>query len=621
MSSGKGGFSFLDFKILNIESRILLPFFLGCLLLVLLLGLLLFYFQMKNTETTAIRNVKVITEQLLALRVYYSDNIVKKALKEKTEVTYKYKEVPKSIPLPATMVKEFGIHLTNQFEGIRVELFSRYPFPNRGKKGGLDQFEKSALSSLEKTPEKPYYVFEEIDSVPYIRYALADRMQPSCVGCHNTHPESPKRDWKVGDVRGILEVSMPVNKTESGADLILFFTIAILIGLGTIFIVNLTRSKQTEAMILDLNANLELKVESRTEELNKSNAELLRAIHSLEKLMNDLTKAQSQLLLSEKLAAIGQLAAGMTHELNTPLGAISSSNRAILEIINKEVREIPNYLSNLNEVEFNWFKVLLEESQSDLSNNDILPNRKRKADLTRFLSDSGVENPMIVAGMILDIGADRISNQLIELFQSEKCLDILKAVLCFVTINRLSKVISVATGKATHVVGALKNYLHPGDKSKEEDMSEIDLISEMETILVLYQYKIKHGVEIIKNYETEERCIGNANKLNQVWINLINNGLQSMDYKGKIEIYIQKREDWIVVSFIDSGPGIPIDIQAHIFDAFFTTKKHGEGVGLGLDICKKIIESIGGRIEFESLPGRTRFSVWLRPAGIIKKSE
>ena len=126
------------------------------------------------------------------------------------------------------------------------------------------------------------------------------------------------------------------------------------------------------------------------------------------------------------------------------------------------------------------------------------------------------------------------------------------------------------------------------------------------------------GVEIIKTYKTDDKCIGNEDQLNQVWINLLNNCLQSMDYKGKIEIRIEKIDSWIVTSFIDSGAGIPIEIQDRIFDPFFTTKKHGEGIGLGLDICKTIITSMGGKIEFESVPGNTKFSVWLKSADAIE---
>lgn len=106
-------------------------------------------------------------------------------------------------------------------------------------------------------------------------------------------------------------------------------------------IYDITKSKEAEETILDLNANLERKIDVRTEELRKSNSDLRDAVNHLEKIMKELKDAQDQLLLSEKLAALGQLAAGMTHELNTPLGAIASSNRAVLEILQKELKGIP----------------------------------------------------------------------------------------------------------------------------------------------------------------------------------------------------------------------------------------------------------------------------------------
>ncbi|WP_061249045.1 ATP-binding protein [Leptospira alstonii] len=604
----------MNFNFLKIETRIFLPFLLGCILLILLLGILLFYYQKKNTDTTAIRNVKTVAEQMLALRIYYSDNLVNKALQEGTEVTYKYKTVPKSIPLPATIVKEFGEHLTRQFEGIRVELYSDYPFPTRGKKGGLDDFQKEALIRLQKDPEIPYYTFQTIDSIPYVRYALADRMQTSCIQCHNTHPESPKKDWKVGDVRGILEIGMPVNKTESGADMILFSTVAILIGLGTIFIVNHTRNKENEAMVLELNANLEQKVETRTAELAKSNEDLVNAVSSLEKLMRNLRDTQNQLVFSEKLAALGQLAAGVSHELNTPLGAISSSSRTVSEVVNHELKKIPYLLSSLSPEDSERFTTILEESLKHISESSILSNRGIWRELAADLEKSGIKNPNLISRTVTDLGLHKLGDDLIPLLQSEKIADILTAVTSFITIVRVNNVIGIAADKASRVVSALKSYLRPETEATDGELSAIDIRTEIENILILYHHKLHYGIEVVKNYGTDKRCLGEADKLNQVWINLLNNALQSMNYKGKIEITTEERDSWIVVSWTDSGAGIPEAIQDKIFDPFFTTKKHGEGMGLGLDICKRIIDNFGGKIEFQSAPGRTKFSVWLKAA-------
>ncbi|EQA37416.1 PAS domain S-box protein [Leptospira inadai serovar Lyme str. 10] len=383
---------------------------------------------------------------------------------------------------------------------------------------------------------------------------------------------------------------------------------------------DITENKQAEATILDLNATLEKRIEIRTDELRKSNESLVEAVQNLEKTMHELKEAQGQLLLSEKLATLGQLAAGMTHELNTPLGAIVSSNRAILDIIQDEIRSIPNFLSNLNEEDLKRFKIILDVALREASRSEEFPNRTLRKEVFRALRESGIEDYESIANSVIETGLYRVEKDLPWLLQSENASKILQVVASLSTIVRLSNVISIATGKASHVVEALKNYLNPGGEVQEEEVSFVDVRAEIETILTLYHSKIKYGVEIVRNYDTNEKCLGNADKLNQVWINLLNNGLHSMDYKGKMEIIIEKQEPWIITSFIDSGSGIPKEIQGKIFEPFFTTKKHGEGVGLGLDICKKIIEKMGGRIEFESVPGRTKFSVWLKSANPSKEA-
>lgn len=382
-------------------------------------------------------------------------------------------------------------------------------------------------------------------------------------------------------------------------------------------IYDITKSKQAEETILDLNANLERKIDLRTEELRKSNSDLVEAVRNLEKTMKELHGAQDQLLLSEKLAAIGQLAAGMTHELNTPLGAIVSSNRAILEILQNEIREIPNLIFNFNEKEVRDFRILLAESLQDASQSEIIPNRSLKKELVQLFQNAAIPDHENVANVVLDSGVYRLKERLPELLGTERRMEILTAVSSFSTVVRLSNVISIASGKASHVVEALKNYLNPGVNEEEGEIVPVDIKSEIETILTLYHTKIKYGVEVITDYRTDERCLGDGNKLNQVWINLLNNGLQAMNYQGKIEICIEKKDHWIVTSFIDSGSGIPDSVKDKIFEPFFTTKKQGEGIGLGLDICKKIIEKMGGKIEFESVPGRTKFSVWLKSAGSV----
>ena len=134
-------------------------------------------------------------------------------------------------------------------------------------------------------------------------------------------------------------------------------------------------------------------------------------------------------------------------------------------------------------------------------------------------------------------------------------------------------------------------------------------------MLVLYSGLLKQGCEVVKEFDDLPLIPCHADELNQVWTNLIHNALQAMDYKGTLTL--RSRLDpagtcpQIVVQIEDTGHGIPADLQHRVWESFFTTKESGEGSGLGLGICKRIIEKHSGRLFFESEPGRTVFTVVL----------
>jgi signal transduction histidine kinase len=168
-------------------------------------------------------------------------------------------------------------------------------------------------------------------------------------------------------------------------------------------------------------------------------------------------------------------------------------------------------------------------------------------------------------------------------------------------------VVESASSRAAGVVGALRGYLQP---NRESDLAvPVDLAAEIETVLVLVHHRSKLGVRVERRLEPGLRALGNPERLGQVWMNLVNNALQAMDYHGVLTISSERRGDRAQVTVEDTGPGIPSAIRGRIFEPFFTTKRRGEGIGLGLDICMKIVEGYAGRISFESEPGRTVFTV------------
>ncbi|TMH08479.1 MAG: DUF3365 domain-containing protein, partial [Betaproteobacteria bacterium] len=100
------------------------------------------------------------------------------------------------------------------YPGTNVRLLSRYPFPHRAADSKLDAFQSQALAALEKDPKTPVHSVEDLNGRLSVRYAVADVMKEGCVACHNSHPQSPKKDWQVGDVRGLVEVVVPVDQVD-----------------------------------------------------------------------------------------------------------------------------------------------------------------------------------------------------------------------------------------------------------------------------------------------------------------------------------------------------------------------------------------------------------------------
>jgi len=196
----------------------------------------------------------------------------------------------------------------------------------------------------------------------------------------------------------------------------------------------------------------------------------------------------------------------------------------------------------------------------------------------------------------------------LPLMKHERAKLILETAYKLSGLQRSAQNIATAADRAAKVVFALKSYSRY-DQSGE--MTSADIAEGMDTVLTLYQSHLKHGVEVVRDYEEVPRILCLPDELNQVWTNLIHNSLQAMDYKGTLEIGVSKRDGSIAVSVTDSGPGIPDDVREKIFEPFFTTKPAGEGTGLGLDIVKKIVDKHDGRIEVDSKPGRTTMCVIL----------
>ena len=245
-------------------------------------------FQSEMVQFMAEEDAKSYSEALATFRTVYTANVVNTAKAQGLVVTHDFDQGANkgnAIPLPATLTKILAQQIGEQGSGIKANLYSKFPFPNGGKRIGEfpDQFAADAWDALTSDPTKPFQREELIDGKSFLRYATADVMRAACVDCHNTHPDSPKIDWRVGDVRGVLEVSLPLEriKTQQQSGLWQLASILVVLaslgGLGVVLAVGRTRSS-TEMKLLNRSARelseLVQGVEVQTPQLTTSSEEL-----------------------------------------------------------------------------------------------------------------------------------------------------------------------------------------------------------------------------------------------------------------------------------------------------------------------------------------------------------
>ena len=208
--------SVVDNHVLNsIQSKLLIPVVVFALISMCFGFYYVYNLKISNTELVGISTANAITKQVQNLRTFYSSTIVDRVKRFNVPVDHNFRQNSDAIPVPATLVNILGESFQKEYPGAVMRLYSDKPFRNTAETLAQDKFEKESLAALAKDPTRPYYRLEDYNGRLSLRYAVPDIMKKSCVECHNSHPQSPKRDWKVGDVRGALEVIIPVNEAAS----------------------------------------------------------------------------------------------------------------------------------------------------------------------------------------------------------------------------------------------------------------------------------------------------------------------------------------------------------------------------------------------------------------------
>ncbi|MDM8558740.1 ATP-binding protein [Candidatus Parabeggiatoa sp. HSG14] len=344
------------------------------------------------------------------------------------------------------------------------------------------------------------------------------------------------------------------------------------------------------------------------QELEEANQEINKNYRQLENTLAELKATQQQLINSEKKAALGQLVAGIAHEINTPLGAIRSSAETLSNNIKLILHKFPKLLEILTPMQQEKFFALLEQSSQEKLVLTFRERRAAKKIIYAELEQLGIKNHRLT-DILLSFNILKNVGQYLSLLENTQRDLIFEIAYKISTLSKNTKNISNAVERAAKVSFSLKTFAKY-EQSGEKKMSHLQ--EGIETVITFYYNQMKNGIKLIKTYDEIAQISCYPDELNQVWTNILHNALQAMDYKGTLIVTISQQDNYAVVAITDSGHGISPEIQEKIFTPFFTTKAAGEGSGLGLDIVKKITEKHEGKIEVESEIGKgTTFSVLL----------
>ena len=344
--------------------------------------------------------------------------------------------------------------------------------------------------------------------------------------------------------------------------------------------------------------------------------ELLRssstaAIAVLHWVITRLTQNESLLHQQEKMAALGTMSAGLAHELNNPAAAAQRSAAELNKILMKWLVLTHQIISTaFQENQSDWLRHFIDEALSHFAAPLKLTALERidlVDQLQTWLEANHIESAWEFAPAMVRFGWNGES---LEHLKSTAFFDLSIQWLGTgsLAIGSLFEV-QETVQRISQIVHAMKSYTY----LDQAPLLEVDIHEGLENTLVIMQHKLKKGVTIKRDYSANlPRIEAYASELNQVWTNIIDNAIDAMNGKGEISLRTYPEDNKVVVEITDNGPGIPEEIQARIYEPFFTTKPPGKGTGLGLHISHDIVANRHhGLLLVESKPGKTKFKVVL----------
>jgi PAS domain S-box-containing protein len=578
--------------------------------------------QWDVVTSTALRAAQIYSIALVEFRTAYTSEVVEPAIASGIDVAHDYIDRPRTIPLPATLSMILGERIGKQTGGAAAQLYSPYPFPwQQNIMTDQDTFKQAAWNALSEDPETPYFEFEETDGNTILRYATSDIMRPSCVTCHNTHPDTPRNDWKEGDLRGVLEVNLPLDSITVVVedDLRSMIVIYSVVGLLAVISIGFTVGTLRQQA-----ATLRKRVGEQTSELKTQVEGRLQSERDTIR-----SETWNRTIVETTISAI------ITIDTQGKVASINSATELLFGYERSEIlgNNVSMLMPDPYQTEHDGYLERYHTTREPHiigTGREVEAQRKDGSVFPAYLSvgEAIIEDETMYVGVIHDITkqkeAERLKDDFISTVSHElrTPLTSIKGALTFISEGvagelpqKAKDLADIARRNSDRLILLINDILdiekiQAGKLTIDMRIVKIpDLVSTAVDSNKGYGEKDKISISMSPEDVAKVEVRGDENRLLQVMANLLSNAVKYSDPGGDVGVAARYRPGTgnVRISVTDHGSGIPDAFRSQIFEKFSQADDaetaQRKGTGLGLAISKKIVELHGGTIGFDTKEG------------------